>query len=251
MTRTERAHELSLEHTSEHPNPRGQSHFIARLVRRGILCPLLCPNSMQDFLTITEAIAFTKKSKSTIRRFVNAVVSNPQDKRRDDIRPSPDEVERFKAEKQPFQWLIRRELLQQLFLDQPAAQQPMHGSPVADANGTRLLTILDHELAIKEKHLSEIMRQLTVKDDQIARLNNSVDSLNERLREGNVLIGTLQQRLALAAPSQPATSVVVDSPVHSSEPQTMQGHSSKKTATAAQRRSKTPPIKKRSWFRFF
>src|SRR5205814_6329310 len=49
-------------------------------------------------------------------------------------------------------------------------------------------------------------QQLKVKDDQIATLSEITKSLNERMHEGNSLIGQLQRQLSLTSGgSQPAT----------------------------------------------
>ncbi|MBI1314490.1 hypothetical protein GC176_24625 [bacterium] len=66
----------------------------------------------------------------------------------------------------------------------------------------------------------EILRkQLDIKDQQIAAQNELIKSMSERLREGNILMGSLQQQLAppKSATQTPKDSVVDDHPKTPSE----------------------------------
>ncbi len=59
--------------------------------------------------------------------------------------------------------------------------------------------------------LVEIFRkQLDIKDHQIAAQNDVIKGLSERLREGNILMGTLQQQLSPPDTATRDTSAVVD-----------------------------------------
>ena len=57
----------------------------------------------------------------------------------------------------------------------------------------------------------EILRkQLDIKDQQIAAQNDVIKGLSERVREGNILMGSLQQQLSLTDGSTRNKSEVVD-----------------------------------------
>ena len=58
-----------------------------------------------------------------------------------------------------------------------------------------------------------LKNELGVKNRQIETQNDLLKQLNERLREGNILMGSLQQQLAITDGSQRDKSSVVDSKV--------------------------------------
>ncbi len=60
--------------------------------------------------------------------------------------------------------------------------------------GDTILDVLQHELSLK--------------NEQIAKQWEVIHALNDRLREGNILMGSLQQRLALPETASPTPSTV-------------------------------------------
>lgn len=66
------------------------------------------------------------------------------------------------------------------------------------------MQVLQEQFKSKDEQLRTLEKQLDRKDDQIA-------SLNVRMRESNVLMRELQQRLAIAAPAPAASESFVDS----------------------------------------
>ena len=57
--------------------------------------------------------------------------------------------------------------------------------------------------------LVEMLRkELDIKNQQINQQMELINGLSERMREGNILIGSLQQQLALPAPASRTTDVV-------------------------------------------
>lgn len=152
-----------------------------------------------QYLTIKEAAAGIGKAEITIRRFVQKIVKGSDSRRRSLIKPSPEEIQELR-EGPPPAWRISTQLLDEHF--GPTEQGSEHPEiPKADEESIVTLLKLQNEM---------MERQLSVKDEQIKSLTTLVDSLggqlNERLRESNVLMRGLQDRLAL--PSASASPVI-------------------------------------------
>lgn len=146
----------------------------------------------EEFFTIKEAAAKTGKAEITIRRFVQRIVKGNDSERRAFIRPSPEEMQQ-PVEGPPPAWRISTKLLREHF---PPQEQGSGSAPAVEpVNG-------DQRIVVELKGQNEMMeRQLNVKDKQIESLTTLVhslgDQLNERLRESNVLMKGLQERMAL------------------------------------------------------
>lgn len=170
------------------------------------------------YLSIKEAAVSSGKSEITIRRLVRKVVTEKNAKQRILIQPSTKDVATLKSKNQPFAWTLSEELLRDAFTAGTTAQAAAKGSDQATTSETdhdhahdhshdedhehgqqEIITLLKQELASKDD-------QLKVKDHQISSLTTLVhslgDQLNERLREGNLLMKGLQDRMALPAPAQ-------------------------------------------------
>jgi uncharacterized coiled-coil protein SlyX len=145
------------------------------------------PSTIADrFLTISEAEKFTGKSRSTLRRFIDGIVKVENAPDRHLVLPSPEEASALKEQNQPFAWKISEELLRRQFLkpDPTTATEAEKGSGEAPASdSSRLVTVLEKSIAMLERELGE-------KNSQIA-------AMNDRLRESNILMKDLQDRLAL------------------------------------------------------
>lgn len=165
---------------------------------------------MDQHLTLSEARAFTRKSESTLKRLLREIVSNPNHPDRPSILPSVDEVERRKAAKEPYVWKIDRHLLLRRFPADEPTPQPDGGVPrTSDASAPSgvMLQVLQEQLKSKDQQIRTLEVQLDRKDEQIS-------NLNERMRESNVLMRELQQRLALPMPKPSVTEqVAVPKPV--------------------------------------
>ena len=144
------------------------------------------------FLTISEAEEFTGKSRSTLRRFIDGIVKAGNSPDRQLLKPTPEEAAVLREQNQPFAWKVSEELLRRQFMkpeETPAAAEKGNDVPMGDSS--RLVAVL-------EKSVSMLERELAEKNGQIA-------AMNERLRESNVLLKDLQQRVALPPPpAQPA-----------------------------------------------
>jgi hypothetical protein len=141
------------------------------------------------FLTIAEASKKTGRSASTIRRLIHALTETDTHEKRSAIQPSPAEVAVFKQKGDTFTWRIREDvLMQQIGSALKEEKKEVSGS----TDG--ILNILQKELDLKTQ--------------QIEKQWEVIHALNERLREGNILMGSLQKRLALPeVPAQPSSVV--------------------------------------------
>jgi hypothetical protein len=144
-------------------------------------------------LTIAEASKKTGRSASTIRRLIHTITETEGHADRSFIEPTPDQVAVFKAKGDTFTWRIREDIVMREFAGAPKAEKKSD-SETSDG----ILGLLEKELNLKTQ--------------QIEKQWEVIHALNERLREGNILMGSLQQRLALpeTAPKSPASSQAAD-----------------------------------------
>ena len=145
------------------------------------------------FLTISEAEKFTGKSRSTLRRFIDAVVKADPSPDRHLLLPSIEEVLALREQTQPFAWKISEELLRRQFLKPDETISEKGSDAPVGSDSSRLVAVLEKSVAMLERELAE--------------KNNQIAAYNERLRESNILMKDLQQRLALPAPKPEADSV--------------------------------------------
>ena len=113
-----------------------------------------------------------------------------------------------------FAWHLSEELLhREMPADAgPAKPNPLSARPGSQAEGD-LLAMLRGELEIKNQQIGQ-------QSELISKQMELISGLSERLREGNVLIGSLQQHLALPegrAGNQPITAKTKRAP--STEPE--------------------------------
>lgn len=189
----------------------------------------------EDFVTIREAQELTGRSESTIRRLVRSVTNGTDKRKREMIRPSPDEVTAMRAKNEPFVYTIAKELLDEVFLGK-SGQQTRHpaSSMTMFMTAEQLINTLKKELAGKDD-------QLNVKDRQIESLTRLVDKLGEqlsaRLHESNVLMKGLQDRLVLPAAKQDI------------EPAADVAGKTRKAPRPKARSSKQTGVKRPTWWR--
>lgn len=149
------------------------------------------------YLTISDAEKFTGKSRSTLRRFIDGIVKIENAPDRHLLLPTVDEVAGLRAQNQPFSWRISEELLRRQFLnpdDSPTPDSKAESNESTASDSSRFVAVL-------EKSISMLERELNEKNSQIA-------AMNERMRESNILMKDLQQRLALPAAKAADDSVV-------------------------------------------
>lgn len=145
---------------------------------------------MPNFLTVKEAATLTGKSSSSIRRVIYPIVHDDKHPDRQQIEPTVDDVTKLRLKGENFAWRISEELLRReipVAAEGPAEQHASRES--SDGNG-ELLAMLRRELDIKN-------HQITQQSEMLSKQIELISGLSERLREGNILIGSLQQQLAL------------------------------------------------------
>jgi hypothetical protein len=152
------------------------------------------------FLTISEAEQFTGKSRSTLRRFIDGIVKAEQSPDRHLLKPTPEEAIALREQNQPFAWKVSEALLRRQFLKSEettaAAEKGSADLPASDSS--RLVAVLEKSVAMLERELGE-------KNGQIA-------AMNDRLRESNILLKDLQQRVALPPGPSAGTQTVEQGP---------------------------------------
>lgn len=149
------------------------------------------------FLTISEAAEKTGRSLSTIRRLIKGIADDDKHADRSAVQPSPKEVAVFKKKDENFAWKIREDVLLREF--QGALKEAK--KEVSEA---------------KSDILSILQNELNLKNQQIEKQWEVISALNERLREGNILMGSLQKRLALPEARETQQDVVDTTPIPSS-----------------------------------
>ncbi len=147
---------------------------------------------MSTFFTVKEAAQRAGKSPSSIRRLIYPIIGDDKHADRQHIQPTVIEVLELRTKGENFAWRISEELLQREMppdapREQEADTRPAHATRFAESE---LLTMLRRELDIKNQ-------QITQQTDMISRQMELLSGLSERLREGNILIGSLQRQLAL------------------------------------------------------
>lgn len=129
-------------------------------------------------LTIAEASDKTGRSASTIRRLIHTIAQSPSHPDRAFLQPTVKQVEAFKKKGTNFTWKISEQVLMKNF-----ERAQMENKKVMHYDQKDILQILKGELELKNQ--------------QIEKQWEVIHALNDRLREGNILMGSLQQRLAL------------------------------------------------------
>lgn len=152
-------------------------------------------------LTIGEAARATGRSHSTIRRLIKTITEASSHADRSGIEPAPKAVEAHKKKGENFTWRIRQDLLLRNFPSAQTVEKKSHP---------------DSSSALTEDILKILRRELDLKNQQIEKQWDVIQSLNDRLREGNILMGSLQQRLAPPSVESPAPVTVDTSTVEPS-----------------------------------
>lgn len=154
---------------------------------------------MTKFLTVAEAAKLVGKSPSSIRRIIYPILDNDQHSERHQIKPSPEEAKALRLKGENFPWRIAEELLRRHV---PEAESKPSGESKTGAHATGDGSALLIEM---------LRRELDIKNRQIETQNELLKGLSERLREGNILIGSLQQQLALPEGNHQRPEVVQES----------------------------------------
>jgi hypothetical protein len=148
---------------------------------------------MSEFLTVKDAAQKTGKSSSSIRRVIYPILKDDSHPDRQHVRPSPEEARELRLKGENFPWRLSQELL-----DREVASKPV-ATAEGNTGGGGDEAMLHEVNAMLREQLQIAQQQLQVKDHQIADLSEITKSLNERLREGNILMGSLQKQLGTAS----------------------------------------------------
>ena len=166
---------------------------------------------MDTFLTIKQAVEFSGKSKSTIRRLIDEVVKEKTADARSQILPSAEDVERLRRKGEPYTWKISEEFLRERF----EVREPEEGSE-ASAPRVKDESINGQIVEILRDDIATLKGQLDRKDEQLREANERLKEANDRNREQNILLGEFQKRLP--QPREGDRDSVVDARVGESEP---------------------------------
>lgn len=140
-------------------------------------------------LTIREASERTGHSPHKIRRLIKTVVGQPDHKDRNEIEPNKKDVARLLGEGVQFTWRINEEFVRRDLGDVAEIRRNENlGKSSTTGDSSELLTLLQRITDAKEQAEARLFEQLRIKDEQIA-------ALNDRLRESNVLMASLQKQL--------------------------------------------------------
>ncbi len=147
---------------------------------------------MATFLTVKEASRLTGKSPSSIRRIIYPIIHDDIHPDRPSIQPTVEDAVQLRLKGENFAWRLTEELLRREVPVETSHQKPGPSTAATHStrNDTELLAVLRRELDIKNQQIAQ-------QGELIAKHVDLIGALNERLREGNILIGSLQQRLAL------------------------------------------------------
>jgi len=157
---------------------------------------------MASFLTVKEASALTGKSPSSIRRILYAIIHEDAHQDRAQIEPSVEDVMKLRVKGENFAWRLSEELLRREISPETRPEKGSESTPGRfqhDAQAA-LIAMLQGELDIKNT-------QITQQAEFMGKQLELVTGLSERVREGNILIASLQQRLALADGRPPVTPI--------------------------------------------
>lgn len=162
---------------------------------------------MATFYTVSEAAQFISRSSSAVRRILRPIVKDDKHPDRGHVQPGVTEVRELRMRGETFGWRVSEELLQQELAARSATTSSHPPSSQSlDSSSRELVVLLRDEL--QKTH-----EQLKVKDQQIATFSEITQSLNERIREGNILIGSLQRQLSLPSGEQRSAAVAVPTDV--------------------------------------
>lgn len=169
-------------------------------LRYAIVTSFLYPISsfpVDQHLNVKEACKLIGKSESTIKRLIREITVDAHHEDRQFILPNHEEVERRKAAKEPYVWKLDRQLLLRRFPLESIKEegsQSVNNSVKREASDSNLASALRDQIRSLETQNTLLVSQLDRKDGQIS-------NLNERMRESNILMKELQQRLAITAPA--------------------------------------------------
>jgi hypothetical protein len=202
---------------------------------------------MTNFLPVKEAAALVGRSPSSIRRvIIYPIIEATDHPDRVHIWPGVDEVAALRLKGESFPWKLTEELLRRMVPVEPVPDRKENSArPNSSTAEGELLAMLRGELAIKNQQIAQ-------QAELISKQADLVSGLSERLREGNVLMAALQQRLALPDgrnDDKPVDAVVSKSPTTKTRSEATAKSDKPEKGSAASVKPSKP--KKRFLFRLF
>lgn len=169
---------------------------------------------MKDLLSVSEARQLTGKSESTIKRMIREIAADESHEDRGLIEPSHEELERRKAEKEPYVWKVAKSLLEKRFpvheLDQNSVHGGGHGRGESvtglDSSYVTLLEQTNADLRSQNERQLELISELTNNQKQS---NVLVKSLTDIL-SGNGSEEAMNVLSMSVQPQQTKTNAVVE-----------------------------------------
>lgn len=162
---------------------------------------------MAAFLMVKEAAKLVGKSPSSIRRIIYPILEQDGHPDRKFIEPTPEEAQSLRMKGENFPWRISEELLRR--------EIPADGAKPAAAAKSQATAGGEHAVDL----IDMLRRELDIKNHQIETQAGLLKDLSERLREGNILMGSLQRQLALGDGSAGSPSEVVDANTDATAPE--------------------------------
>ncbi len=174
---------------------------------------------MTRFLTVKEAAQLVGKSPSSIRRILYPILDDHRHPDRHHIEPDVATAKALRVKGENFAWKISEELLR---------REMPEGEPKSGTE-SKSRTNAGHDSSAA---IIEILRgQLDIKDQQIAAQNDVIKGLSERVREGNILMGSLQQQLSPPDTAKRNTSDALATDASSSTTEAKRGSGAPTTPT--------------------
>ena len=153
---------------------------------------------MTNFLTVNAAATFSNRSPSSVRRILYPILEQKKHPDRHHIEPDVATAKSLRVKGENFAWQISEELLRRV-MNEEGTKSSAESRPASK-------NVPDQSAAIVEI----LRKQLDIKDQQISAQNDVIKGLSERVREGNILMGSLQQQLSLTDGSSRGKSDVVE-----------------------------------------
>lgn len=146
-----------------------------------------------SFLSVKESAALTGKSTSSIRRLIHPLLKSEGHPDRIHLRPTPDEALQLRLKGETFQWRISEDWLLRVAPPSNTGDKKANSTPRSNHElaSLELLAILNRELEIKNVQIADQSSLLSKQAELVA-------GLSQRLQEGNVILASLQHRLALS-----------------------------------------------------
>ncbi len=120
-----------------------------------------------------------------MRRVMQPIIKGEEHPDRGFIQPDPHEARELRLKGESFAWRISEELLDREMADRAKKVKP-ESKPTGGTSGQ------DHLLAM----IQMLQKELDIKNQQIDSQTQLLRDFSERMREGNILIGSLQKQLA-------------------------------------------------------